>query len=408
MSDDVKRSATLPEKLWPTTRAAVGAIDGLHRLTGLPWWATLTLTAVGEPLACIVDAHGSAEQHAITTQGPACAFLQACERHCCQSRCSRCAHRLPSGRCGGRHRHMHSSGGRLPPRGALPAPLARACTARLQLRQARGAPFRAAACSHTCLLRQQQQHAQAQAGKAKEQSRTAPVVTTQMARPAAGEALQLQGQGPCETHLQTFTACARPTMHRTRHGFWERLSCRRAAERRGCWEHACKKELRNPNPPSLVWSAWRRPGVCVWDERASCARNGGCKVAGVRDGGNAVVPRPHSGGRGHPLGPGLGPPRSVTGRCVCLLCQMCVEHSRNRRPYLHLQDALATTAAFPYGQLGAAMPIAVALALFANVNLSFGRIPPAASSSGAPCMHAESQPVEDAEHGLRQGGLRLR
>jgi hypothetical protein len=37
------------------------------------------------------------------------------------------------------------------------------------------------------------------------------------------------------------------------------------------------------------------------------------------------------------------------------------------------------------------MPIAVALALFANVNLSFGRMPPAAaSSSGAPCMHAQA------------------
>ena len=34
----------LPDSLWPTTRAAVAGIDGLHRLTGLPWWASLALT----------------------------------------------------------------------------------------------------------------------------------------------------------------------------------------------------------------------------------------------------------------------------------------------------------------------------------------------------------------------------
>jgi hypothetical protein len=39
--------------------------------------------------------------------------------------------------------------------------------------------------------------------------------------------------------------------------------------------------------------------------------------------------------------------------------------------------------AFPYGQLGAAMPIAVALALFANINMGFGTVPPPASSTGA-------------------------
>lgn len=34
-------------KLWPTTRGAVRLIDGLHDATGLPWWATLSLTALG-------------------------------------------------------------------------------------------------------------------------------------------------------------------------------------------------------------------------------------------------------------------------------------------------------------------------------------------------------------------------
>lgn len=34
-------------KLWPTTRGAVNLIDGLHSATGLPWWATLSLTALG-------------------------------------------------------------------------------------------------------------------------------------------------------------------------------------------------------------------------------------------------------------------------------------------------------------------------------------------------------------------------
>ena len=34
-------------KLWPTTRGAVKLIDGMHTATGLPWWATLSLTALG-------------------------------------------------------------------------------------------------------------------------------------------------------------------------------------------------------------------------------------------------------------------------------------------------------------------------------------------------------------------------
>ena len=41
-------------------------------------------------------------------------------------------------------------------------------------------------------------------------------------------------------------------------------------------------------------------------------------------------------------------------------------------------------AAFPYGQMGAVMPIAVALALFANINMAFGRGAPApARTNGA-------------------------
>jgi hypothetical protein len=40
--------AQLPENLWPTTQAVVHAIDSIHAATGLPWWATLSLTAFGE------------------------------------------------------------------------------------------------------------------------------------------------------------------------------------------------------------------------------------------------------------------------------------------------------------------------------------------------------------------------
>ncbi len=51
-----------------------------------------------------------------------------------------------------------------------------------------------------------------------------------------------------------------------------------------------------------------------------------------------------------------------------------------------VQDALSTAVAFPYGQLGAVLPIAVALALFANINMSFGRSAPVSPSDpkGAP------------------------
>ncbi len=40
---------------------------------------------------------------------------------------------------------------------------------------------------------------------------------------------------------------------------------------------------------------------------------------------------------------------------------------------------MSTAMSFPYGQIGAGMPIAVALALFANINMSIGRAGPAAS-----------------------------
>lgn len=48
-----------------------------------------------------------------------------------------------------------------------------------------------------------------------------------------------------------------------------------------------------------------------------------------------------------------------------------------------VQDALSTAVAFPYGQLGAVLPIAVALALFANINMSFAPVSPS-DPKGAP------------------------
>jgi len=41
-----------------------------------------------------------------------------------------------------------------------------------------------------------------------------------------------------------------------------------------------------------------------------------------------------------------------------------------------VQDALSTAVAFPSGQLGAVLPVAVALTLFANINMSFGGAAP--------------------------------
>lgn len=75
MGDDTNSAAALPDNLWPTTRTAVGAIDGLHRLTGLPWWATLTLTAVGEPPFRCCCPQQKLERLAFTTRGAACAVL---------------------------------------------------------------------------------------------------------------------------------------------------------------------------------------------------------------------------------------------------------------------------------------------------------------------------------------------
>lgn len=42
-------------RLWPTTRFAVNLIDGMHTATGLPWWATLSLTALGMPYLSYVS-----------------------------------------------------------------------------------------------------------------------------------------------------------------------------------------------------------------------------------------------------------------------------------------------------------------------------------------------------------------
>lgn len=47
-SEQPKHTAELPESVWPTTKAFISLIDGVHSYTGLPWWATLSLTAVGE------------------------------------------------------------------------------------------------------------------------------------------------------------------------------------------------------------------------------------------------------------------------------------------------------------------------------------------------------------------------
>lgn len=49
MSSTSEKGEGKADKLWPTTRGAVSLIDGLHRATGLPWWATLSLTALGMP-----------------------------------------------------------------------------------------------------------------------------------------------------------------------------------------------------------------------------------------------------------------------------------------------------------------------------------------------------------------------
>ena len=73
-----------------------------------------------------------------------------------------------------------------------------------------------------------------------------------------------------------------------------------------------------------------------------------------------------------------------------------------------MQDALSTLVAFPYGQMGAVMPIAVALALFANINMAFGRAAPApASRDGAlrlPALYYLSTLAGCVVHDVRLGG----
>ncbi len=90
--------------MWPTTKAFVNLIDGVHSYTGLPWWATLSLTAVGElkPLGATLhnSSHGNSWQAA--KHGATCNAQQVFERPCCLYLCSRCGHRLRYGPCGDR------------------------------------------------------------------------------------------------------------------------------------------------------------------------------------------------------------------------------------------------------------------------------------------------------------------
>lgn len=41
-------AAAALEGAWPHVALAVRAVDSLHSATGLPWWATLSLAALGE------------------------------------------------------------------------------------------------------------------------------------------------------------------------------------------------------------------------------------------------------------------------------------------------------------------------------------------------------------------------
>ena len=41
-------AAAVLEGAWPNVALAVRAVDSLHSATGLPWWATLSLGALGE------------------------------------------------------------------------------------------------------------------------------------------------------------------------------------------------------------------------------------------------------------------------------------------------------------------------------------------------------------------------
>ena len=152
MADEAHPAVSLPENLWPTTRAAVDAIDGLHRLTGLPWWATLTLTAVGEPPHRLT--HVQAHEMQCCTPQVTCSILapQVSGPHSCRCPSGRCRRRPPSGRSGGRR-------SRTSRRGTGPLPAAAQMRCAMSPRTACGRAQRPWQPLQTFRRLRQQQHA---------------------------------------------------------------------------------------------------------------------------------------------------------------------------------------------------------------------------------------------------------
>ncbi|CAL8465063.1 g4598 [Coccomyxa elongata] len=342
--------AELPESLWPTTKAFVNLIDGVHTYTGLPWWATLSLTAVGVRAALLPIS---------VQQMRASAALWSTWRQAQQTAAGRTASQSGHSAAEGASSHMLAWASSS---GATTAAAPVVAWPRQQEGTLRGAAAQAAVRHVPPSLHQEapQLHSNTNPHSSRAAAGGTPhkihVTADEPDLAAAGSGLVTSGglTGANEVSGQTVAGIS-----------GQREESEGAAGKGGQATNN-RGGRAGPGPASLA--------ATLAEYRQLRARSGAPHPAWV-----------------------IGSPliqATVFGTSVFAARAMAASNwpgfasggalwfpdLTKAAVVIHWgQDAMSTAMSFPYGQLGAALPIAVALALFANINMSFGRAGPAAS-----------------------------
>ncbi|BDA50658.1 probable mitochondrial inner membrane protein OXA1L [Coccomyxa sp. Obi] len=357
--------AQLPEKLWPTTKAFVSLIDGVHSYTGLPWWTTLSLTAVGVRAALLPIS---------VRQMRASAALWSTWRQAQQNAAARTAASQQtrsnfSGTAASQSGHSAAGG----------------ASSHMLTKSTATSGATGAAAPVVAWPRQQEETLRPAAAQA---------ALRHMPPSAVREVPQVHGN----TTPYNNPAAASGTPH----------SSKVTAGKQG--PAAAGPGVANPGDLTGVDVVRGQPVAGVSDQRQESDGAAGEGGQATNSRGGRAGPGPASlaatlaeysqlrgrSGAPHPAWI-IGSPliqATVFGTSVFAARAMAASNwpgfasggalwfpdLTKAAVVIHWgQDAMSTAVSFPYGQLGAAMPIAVALALFANINMSFGRAGPAAS-----------------------------
>ncbi|EIE20465.1 hypothetical protein COCSUDRAFT_67376 [Coccomyxa subellipsoidea C-169] len=328
-----ERVAQLPETLWPTTKAFVSLIDGLHSYTGLPWWATLSLTAVGVRAALLPVS---------VQQMRASAALWSTWRQAQQSAAQRSASQQTHSSFGSRAPGPYSSAAASSLSSKTPG-LTRPAAAQAEGTQLHGMAAQAA-LNQARLLSDQDAHAAGPSGSRKVEG----------GRPKQEETRQAKGEsgGAHRGGALWVDAEGGSAANRQQDDEGDDKGADGQAKNRG--DSAGLRQISVADTLAEYWRLRARSGA---PHPAWIATVFGTSVFAARAMAASDWPGFASGGA-------LWFPDLTKASVV-----------------IHWgQDALSTAVAFPYGQLGAVLPIAVALALFANINMSFGRSAPVSPS----------------------------